>query len=123
MAEHNEIGKRGENIAACHLAERFYTVLERNWRCGRLEVDIIACYGKQLIIVEVKTRSGKIMRPPDDAVNRKKQELLIRAANAYVANKNLDVDVRFDIITVIFENNSVAEVCHIENAFYPAVRN
>ncbi len=121
MAEHNKIGIRGEAIAADHLSERSYTILEKNWRSGRLEVDIIARKGNTLIVAEVKTRTGSFVENLTEAVNRRKQQLLIRAANAYVCKYNLDVDVRFDIITVVFEEGSF-RVTHIENAFYPPVR-
>ncbi len=121
MAEHNRLGNRGEEIAADHLSERSYTILEKNWRSGRLEVDIIARKGNTVIVAEVKTRTGSFVENLTEAVNKRKQQLLIRAANAYVNKFNLDVDVRFDIITVIFEGDRF-RVTHIENAFYPPVR-
>ena len=122
MAEHNELGSQGEEIAVRHLQDKSYAILERNWRCGRLEVDIIARTGEQMVIAEVKTRTDGFMESPVKSVNKRKQYLLIRAANAYIARKNLDLDVRFDIITVIFEGKTKFQVQHIENAFFPAVR-
>lgn len=122
MAEHNDLGRLGEDIAIRHLKAKAYDILEANWRCGRLEVDIIARINDHLVFAEVKTRSGTVLKPPDESVNRRKQQHLIHAANAYIAIVNLDLEVRFDIITVIFGRGSAARVCHIENAFYPAVR-
>lgn len=122
MAEHNELGSLGEEIAVRYLQDRSYAILERNWRCGRLEVDIIARIGDQMVIAEVKTRTDGFMESLGKAVNKRKQDLLIRAANAYIAIKNLDLDVRFDIIAVIFEGKTKFQVQHIENAFFPAVR-
>ncbi len=122
MAEHNELGSHGEEIAVRYLQERSYVILERNWRCGRLEVDIIARMGDQMVVAEVKTRTDGFMESLGKAVDKRKQDLLIRAANAYIARKNLDLDVRFDIITVIFEGKTKFQVQHIENAFFPAVR-
>ena len=122
MAEHNELGSLGEEIAVRYLQDRSYAILERNWRTGRLEVDIIARIDDQMVIAEVKTRTDGFLESIGEAVNKKKQNLLIRAANAYIVKKNMDLDVRFDIITVIFEGKTKFQVQHIENAFYPGVR-
>ena len=122
MAGHNELGSHGEEIAVRYLLERSYDILERNWRCGRLEVDIIARIDDQMVIAEVKTRTDGFVESLGEAVDKRKQDLLIRAANAYIAIKNLDLDVRFDIIAVIFEGKTKFQVQHIENAFFPAVR-
>lgn len=122
MAEHNRLGSRGEGIAVSHLQEKACTILEKNWRHGHLEVDIIARQGDQLVIAEVKTRHENFLGSPAEAVGRKKQELLIRAANAYIGRTGLNLDVRFDIIVVIFTGESKFRVHHIENAFYPVVR-
>ncbi len=122
MAEHNKLGIRGENIAAEYLLAESYTILEKNWRLGRLEIDIIASKGDRLVVVEVKTRTGVFVENLDEAVDRRKQELLVRAANAYVAGTGLDADVRFDIVTVIVGGTGKAAVNHIENAFYPQLK-
>ncbi len=122
MAEHNELGSLGEEIAVRYLQDKSYTILERNWRTGRLEVDIIARLGDQVVIAEVKTRTDGFLESIGEAVNKRKQNLLVRAANAYIAKKSMDLDVRFDIITVIFEGKTKFHVQHIENAFYPGVR-
>ncbi len=122
MAEHNITGINGEEIAIKHLTGKSCTIIEKNWRCGRLEVDIIAREGDRLIIAEVKTRTRGFLQSPGEAVNRRKQEFLIRAANAYIRKMNLDLEVRFDIITIIFSKKGDHTVQHIENAFYPAVR-
>jgi putative endonuclease len=123
MAEHNILGARGEEIAARHLLERSLIILEKNWRCRRLEVDIIARSANELVIVEVKSRMEDFLTQPADAVNRKKQEALVRAANYYIRRTGLDLEVRFDIITVIFSRSGTYSVNHIENAFYPALKN
>jgi putative endonuclease len=122
VAVHNELGKLGEKIAIGYLSERSYEILERNWRIGRLEVDIIARTGNKLVIAEVKTRAENPTLLPEEAVNIKRQKRLIRAANAYIGRTNLNLDVRFDIITVIFETKTGYRLNHIENAFYPMVR-
>ena len=120
MAEHNELGKKGEEIALQHLKKKNYTILETNWRFGKDEIDIVAKQGEMLVIVEVKTRSSNFLVEPELAVTRKKQGFLIRAANAYIDNKDLEIECRFDIISiVIYKNDTVVE--HIEDAFYPTL--
>ena len=115
------IGEQGENIAIEHLKKHEYKVLEHNWRHKHLEIDIIAQKGKELIIVEVKTRSGNYLQEPYLSVNKQKQRLLIEGANRYIEQKKLDTEVRFDIISVILTPKG-PRVEHIENAFYPTVR-
>jgi putative endonuclease len=122
VAVHNELGKLGESIAIGYLSGRSYEILERNWRLGRLEIDIIAREGNHLVVAEVKTRAGNFTLLPEEAVNAKRQKRLIRAANAYICRSDLNLEVRFDIITIIFESKTEYRLNHIENAFYPMVR-
>ncbi|MGF1583677.1 MAG: YraN family protein [Bacteroidales bacterium] len=122
MAEHNILGSRGEDIAASFLSDNSYEILERNWRCGRLEVDIIARYNEALVIAEVKTRIGNFIEFPQESVDIRRQKRLIRAANAYIYQSNMNLEIRFDIITIVFEDGVNYRLTHIENAFYPAVR-
>ncbi len=122
MADHNILGTRGEEIAAGHLMANSYSILERNWRNGRMEIDIIARLGNELIIAEVKSRMDDYLISPVEAVSRRKQRMLIRAANAYISKARLDLEVRFDIILVIFSSKEKHKIHHIENAFYPQVR-
>ena len=118
MAKHNELGKRGEELAAQYLTEKGYEILERNWRNIHKEIDIIAKDGETLVIVEVKTRKSDDHGEPDLAVTRQKQTRLIYAANAYIFKYNLDINTRFDIISIVFKDgNPVIE--HIEDAFLP----
>jgi putative endonuclease len=121
MAEHNEFGKRGEEIAAEFLRSKGYEILELNWRRGKLEIDIVAKNGKQLVIVEVKSRHSTYAGEPETAVNREKQRALIRAANAYVLIKKINDEVRFDIISILIRGET-QQIHYIEDAFYPMVR-
>jgi putative endonuclease len=118
MAEHNELGKRGEDIAAAYLEKKGYRIIEKNWRQWRNEIDLIAIDGKFLVIVEVKTRQSNFFGEPETAVTREKQRTLIRAANAYIRLKNYDLEVRFDIVSIILTMNS-QQIHHLEDAFYP----
>ena len=118
MAEHNDFGKLGEEIAANYLEGKGYEMVERNWRNTHKEIDIIAKDGETLVMVEVKTRQTDEYGNPDIAVTKKKQRLLIAAANAYLFKNKLDVETRFDIISIIFKDGEPV-IEHIEDAFLP----
>ena len=121
MAEHNELGKQGEEIATTYLLKQGYIILDVNWRAGRNEIDIIAKDKDFLVIIEVKSRSSSTFSEPEEAVTREKQQALIRAANAYVFRKNINLEVRFDIISIIHNKNET-RVNHLKDAFYPRLR-
>ena len=91
MATHNDLGNRGEEIAEAHLVKNGYQILERNWRFGKEEIDIIARLEDQLVIIEVKTRNSDFFGEPHEFVSKSKQAHLIRAAHAYVEKKDLDL--------------------------------
>ena len=120
MADHNETGKNGEAIAVKYLQDKCYRILEQNWHNHHQEIDIIAAKGNELVIVEVKCRTGTPLVEPYLAVNRNKQNLLIKAANAYIQRKNINMETRFDIISITLGKE--IGIDHIENAFYPGVR-
>jgi len=118
MSRHNELGAKGELLALEYLEKKGYSILEINWHFEKSEVDIIAKDKNTLVIAEVKTRSTSVFGQPEDSVGKTKQELLAMAAEEYLEQNNLDLDVRFDIISVLFKNNEV-KVYHIEDAFFP----
>jgi len=117
MAQHNELGNKGEKLAVDFLIKKGYTILDTNWRFQKAEVDIIAQKGEILAVVEVKTRSTTDFGNPQDFVNPKKIKLLVSAIDEYVISKDLDVEVRFDIIAIVHENKNFT-IEHLENAFY-----
>lgn len=121
MAEKHDIGKKGEKIASEHLTDMGYTILETNWQSNHQEIDIIARKGDTLVISEVKARSTKFFGTPESFVTKAKQRMLIKAANHYIAQHQLDLEVRFDIISILFKNDQHL-LNHIEDAFYPTVR-
>ena len=121
MAEHNELGQRGEQIAQTFLKDKGYKILHVNWRIRKLEIDIIAMDGETLVFVEVKTRQTHIFGEPEDAVNYKKQRSLIHAANAYVLKHRFENDSRFDIISIIIEKTATV-INHFPDAFYPILQ-
>lgn len=120
MAEHNLLGNQGEEIAAEFLTNAGYTLLERNWRYGKDEIDIICRKGPFIVFVEVKTRSTDYFGRPEEAVDKKKQRFMIRAADAFVNERNLSLEVRYDIISIIM-NQQGSTVKQIEDAFYPTL--
>ena len=120
MAEHNVLGKDGESAAVAHLEKKGYCILHTNWRKGSYELDIVAKTADELVIVEVKTRSAGSIINPEDAVTSQKINRIISAADFYIKYFNIDLPARFDIISVI-GNQENFEIDHIEDAFYPPV--
>ncbi len=116
MAEHNELGKKGEKLAAEYLQKKGYTIVEKNYRYLKAEVDIIAQKENILAVVEVKTRSTDYFGNPEEFVNPKKIKLLISAIDYYVTERDLDVEVRFDVVAIINQKNNV-KIEHLEDAF------
>ncbi|MCF8234942.1 MAG: YraN family protein [Bacteroidales bacterium] len=120
MAEHIDLGAKGEELAIAHLREKGYEILKTNWHFGREEIDIIAQNDEYLIIVEVKTRQSNYFGEPEIAVNKKKQKALIRAAHAFVIQREIDKEVRFDIIAIVIGHQKTV-IRHLERAFYPTL--
>jgi putative endonuclease len=118
MATHNETGKQGEDLAAEYLKKQGFTILERNWRIGHYELDLIAKEGDMVVVVEVKTRTSLYGGEPEVSVNRMKQRTLVKAANAYVLHFGIDLPVRFDIISIVIKGDNHI-IHHIRDAFYP----
>ncbi|GAB5563526.1 MAG: YraN family protein [Winogradskyella sp.] len=117
MAQHNELGKKGEQLAVDFLLNKEYSILEQNYRFDKAEVDIIAQKKNVLAIVEVKTRSTIHFGNPQDFVKPKQIQNLVKAVNEYVIVNDLDVEIRFDIIAIVKKDNNY-EVEHLKDAFY-----
>jgi putative endonuclease len=121
MAQHNTLGKSGEDAAVEYLQEKGYQILHRNWRRGSYEIDIVACTEEELVIIEVKTRSSNVYSDPEDAVTNKKINHIVSATDLYINIFDVRLPVRFDIISVIGKLPPF-EIDHIEDAFYPPVK-
>ena len=117
MASHNELGKWGEDIAANYLERLGYTILERDWKSGHRDLDIIAQEGDSVVFVEVKTRRNRLFTDPEIAVDYQKIRHLQQAANHYIKYRHIDNDIRFDIITVVGTMNETPSIEHIKDAF------
>jgi putative endonuclease len=122
MAQHNDTGREGEEMALQFLKNKGFEILATNWSYRGKEIDIVAKDRKELAIIEVKTRTSKSFATPYSAVTREKQRFLVQAANSYVQMNNIDLDVRFDIVSIVKLLNKEPEIEYIENAFYPLVR-
>ena len=114
-------GKIGEEEAVSFLEKKGYKILHRNWHFGHREIDIIAQYGQVVVMVEVKIRSKNNPLTLSELVPLRKQKHLIEAANHFVMKSNINHEIRFDIILIIYDYNSIV-IEHVENAFYPKVR-
>jgi len=117
MGKHNEFGKEGEQIAVDFLKKEGYIIRYLNYRYLKAEIDIIAQKENTLAIVEVRSRSSDFLQNIAESVTQKKINLLVMAANHYVIDNDLDVEVRFDIITIL-KNKSKFELEHLQSAFY-----
>lgn len=116
MAQHNELGKKGEQLAVDFLQKKGYKILERNYRYQKAEIDIIARLNDTLCTVEVKTRSTPDFGNPQDFVKPKQIQQLVKAIDFYVIENDLDVEVRFDIVAII-KNKLGTKIEFFENAF------
>ena len=120
MAEHNEIGKNGEDVAADYLLEHGFRILERNWRLGHKEIDIIAVDGDNLVFVEVKTRQTSPQKPVD-VISNAKMKNLISAASFYLKTNNINLECRFDVLILTGCRGNYS-INHIPGAFRPYLK-
>lgn len=118
MADHNDFGKLAEELAESFLVEKNYKILAKNYRYLKAEIDIIAQFENQIVIVEVKARATDAFMLPQEAINKKKIRLIVSAANEFLETNNIDLETRFDVISVLPSEKGKLEITHIENAFY-----
>ena len=120
MAEHNQLGKWGEEEVTAHLVKNGYAIVEHNWRMNHLEIDIIASKGRDIVFVEVKTRREKGSRP-EDAINARKISNMVRAANVYLRAHRVDLNARFDVAAISGDPHDF-ELLYMEDAFRAPLR-
>lgn len=120
MAQHNRLGTWGEDKAVEYLRGKGYDILERDWKHGKRDIDIIARKDNILAIIEVKTRSNTNYNEPQVAVDRRKIMSISLSANAYVRQKRINATLRFDIITIVGSDENNYEITHLEDAFLPS---
>lgn len=119
MLNNRELGKLGEDIAAHHISQNGYTILERNFRTKNGEIDIIAMQDNYLVFIEVKTRKSISFGYPRESVDKAKQLKILNIANSYLAKKRqYYCHVRFDVIEIMLHsNNEMKSVVLLKNAF------
>lgn len=120
MAQHNDFGALGEDIAVDYLRRKGYVILDRNWRSGHREIDIVARHNDTVVFVEVKARANAFYGNPQDAITRRKMHLLVLAADAYLRYNAIDLEVRFDVIAIIGTTDR-PYIKHYERAFRPGI--
>ncbi len=118
MSEHTELGRKGEIVAVEYFVKKGFKILHTNWRYRKLEIDIVASNNKTLVIVEVKSRSNDYFESPKDAITFAKQKNLYNAAEYYTEIYDIDLEIQFDIVSIVFENGK-HKLEHIEDAFRP----
>lgn len=121
MADHNQLGKEGENQARIYLENNGYAIRHTNYRMGKLELDIVAEKDGWLIIVEVRTRTSNFHMSPEASIDKHKIRNLVFAANGYIRQFNWQGETRFDIITVMGQAGGKCKIEHIIDAFLPPV--
>ena len=112
------LGKNGEELAVHYLKNEGFRILETNWIYRHKEIDIIAETEGFLVIVEVKSRNINFLETPGEMINRKKQQFLIEAAEAYIFQYNIEKETRFDVIIIVFDHQR-STITHIDDAFQP----
>lgn len=118
MAQHNDLGKEGEQKAINYLLRNGYVIRHHNWKSGRYELDIVARKDDELVVFEVKTRRNREYAHPTDAINDRKIRNIVAATDTYIRTFNIPFSIRFDIISIIYDGIKT-EIEHIEDAFYP----
>jgi len=116
-----ETGDRGEEIAVNHLKSKGYKILNRNWRSGKLEIDIVTQIQDFIVFVEVKTRSRKDFDLPKDLFTVGQQKRIVNASHDYILSNDIDLEARFDLIIIVLDNPNSEMIEHIEEAFYPTL--
>lgn len=121
MARQQKIGLLGEDNACHYLTSLGYKILERNWRFSKAEIDIIAKDKEVLVFIEVKAKSYTFYGAPEESITTYKENLIIDAANQYMAQIGYDWEIRFDIISIVFDNELMPSVTHYKDAFFPSI--
>lgn len=116
MAAHNELGQWGEDLAAAYLQGKGYQIVERDWKSGRRDIDIIAQDETGIIVfVEVKTRRSRVFGEPEESIDFRKLQSLQQAINHYIKSHRISGEVRFDIISIVGTIGSEPDINHIKD--------
>ncbi len=121
MSSTYDKGRQGETLACRFLEEKGFVIMARNFSWRKHEVDIVAQDKNEIVFVEVKQREGNVFGEPYLAVNRQKQRFIIDVANYYMQKFNIELEARFDIISIVLSKDSEPKIEHIINAFTPSL--
>jgi putative endonuclease len=117
MDARRTLGATGESLAADLYRKLGFTIVDRNWRCNSGELDLVVASGNLLVFCEVKTRRSDFFGTPAEAVGYQKQARLRRLAAAWMAeNHPGQVDVRFDVVSVLMDDVE-PQITHLPDAF------
>lgn len=124
MAQHNDLGVLGEQAAYRYVEQLKYKILDTNWSIdGKKEVDIFATDGRELIVIEVKTRTENYCSSPLSAVTKRKQANIISLTNTYVRLKGVTMPIRFDVLTAVFHPfDQTFDIEYYRDAFRATMR-
>jgi len=117
MAAHNQVGKRGEDVAALFLEQKGYEILHKNWRYSYYEIDIVARFGKKIHFVEVKTRRSSLYGHPEQSVTKKKFGFLKKAADEYLQQNPGNKWIQYDVVSITFNKDKQVECFLLEDVF------
>lgn len=118
MSKASELGIIGEELAANMFVKKGYTILHKNWNLHKgFELDLVAMKDNMVVFAEVKTRKNDNLTKPEDAVNARKIQHIIKAANYYIKYYHIDAYIRFDIVSIVYHDENNYNIKHLENAF------
>jgi putative endonuclease len=118
LSKHNELGKKGESLACGYLEAKGHVILETNYRYDHKEIDVISLSEDVLVFTEIKTRSNYAFGYPEEAVGQRKQQLLKQAAEFFCLDKPQFTKLRFDVLSLLVQQDKLIEAFHFEDAFY-----
>jgi len=119
--EQDDLGRKGEGIAREYLVENGFSILDINWHYGHKEIDIVARKGEEIVVVEVKTREENYAVEPWDAVTTSKIRNIVEVADAWLRVHKVDLETRFDVISIVLKKDGSHLLEHFEGAFIPPV--
>ena len=117
MSDNIKKGNEGEDLAVAFLEQKGFTVLERNYRYKRSEIDLIVKRENWLVFIEVKTRTSTAFGYPEEFVDAHKKKMIFQGALNYMIEEDWQGNVRYDIVAIHFRADQ-PEIHHIEDAFY-----
>jgi putative endonuclease len=119
--EKDDMGRKGEAIAADYITKKGYRILDTNWRHGHKEIDIIARLKDEIVVIEVKTRAENYAEEPWEAVTPSKIRNIVEVADVWLRINHVDLETRFDVISILINKDGSHTLEHFEGAFIPPV--